>query len=83
MKSTGIVQTVNGVGKVLIPKIIGKAFEIEKNSMVEILSSDDKIYLKKLECGCVFCGDETIVKIYKGKKICNNCQNEIKRISKS
>jgi transcriptional pleiotropic regulator of transition state genes len=83
MKSTGIVQTVNGVGKVLIPKIIGKTFEIEKNGMVEITSIDDKIYLKKLECGCVFCGDDSQVKIYRDKEICSACQNEIKRISKS
>lgn len=82
MKSTGIVQTVNGVGKVLIPKIIGKAFEIEKYGKVEISSKDDLIIIKKHDLGCVFCGELGDLKRFTYKGICNSCQTEIKKIAK-
>lgn len=82
MKSTGIVQTVNGVGKVLIPKIIGSSLEIEKNGEVEISSKDDLIIIKKHDLGCVFCGELDGLKKFTDKGVCISCQIEIKKIAK-
>ena len=57
MKSTGIVRSLDSVGRVVLPMEIRKEFELfGEDSRVEI-----------------FCGSEKNLSDFEGKKICQRC----------
>lgn len=81
MKSTGIVRPIDEVGRIVIPIEIRNTLDIQSRDKVEIFIDDDKIILKKYEPACIFCGNASDVKFYKGKLICKDCLEEIKKDS--
>ncbi|MBE6686367.1 MAG: AbrB/MazE/SpoVT family DNA-binding domain-containing protein [Ruminococcaceae bacterium] len=81
MKSTGIVRPIDEVGRIVIPIEIRNTLDIQSKDKVEIFIDDDKIILKKYEPACIFCGNASDVKFYKGKLICKDCLEEIKKDS--
>ena len=78
MKSTGIVRNVDELGRIVIPKEMRKKMDIANSDPVEIYVEGDKIILTKYHPCCNFCGNESDVIEFKGKKICQTCLNEIK-----
>jgi len=46
---------------------------------LEIYVDGSTIILKKYEPACIFCGDAKDVKAYKGKNICPNCLEELRK----
>lgn len=78
MKSTGIVRNVDELGRIVIPKEMRKKMDIANSDPVEIYVEGDKIILTKYHPCCNFCGNESGVIEFKGKKICQTCLNEIK-----
>ncbi len=77
MKSTGVIRHVDALGRVVIPKSLRRSFEIEHDEPVEVFVSDDLILLRKYSPGCFLCGEVESVKIFKGKKICQGCIDQI------
>lgn len=77
MKSTGILRHVDELGRVVLPIELRRALEIEEKDLLEIFVDEDKIILRKYQPSCVFCGGETELSEYKGKKICAVCQREV------
>ncbi len=77
MKSTGVIRHVDALGRVVIPKEIRRSFQIERDEPVEVFTSDDHILLRKYSPGCVLCGEVESVKIFKDKKICLGCIDQI------
>lgn len=78
MKSTGIVRNVDELGRIVIPKEMRKKMDIASSDPVEIYVEGDKIILTKYHPSCHFCGNESSVVEFKGKKICHACLGEIK-----
>lgn len=81
MKSTGIVRNVDELGRIVIPKEMRKKMDIANSDPVEIYVENDKIILTKYNPNCSFCGSETEVCEFKGKKICKACLEELRGLN--
>ena len=79
MKSTGIVRNIDELGRLVVPKEMRTSLDIDYNDPVEITMEDDKIILRKYTPYCLFCGNTENLIIFKGKKICNECKDELSR----
>ena len=81
MKSTGIVRSLDGVGRIVLPMEIRKKLGItENNDALEIYTEGDKIILKKYAPDCVFCGSSKDIFSFKGKNICSKCKKEMESL---
>ena len=78
MKATGIVRKVDELGRVVLPKELRKTLDVKESDPLEIFVEDDKIILKKYAPACIFCGEASDIKNFKGKKICSQCKKEFK-----
>lgn len=77
MKSIGIVRNVDELGRLVVPKEMRKALDINCNDPVEITIEGDRIVIRKhLPC-CIFCGNESDIISFKGKKVCKTCLGEM------
>ena len=77
MKSSGIVRNIDELGRIVVPKEMRKALDIKDNDPVEITMEGDRIILRKRVSRCVFCGAENDLVVFKGKKVCKSCLEEI------
>ena len=80
MKTTGVIRKIDGLGRIVIPMEIRNKLDISEKDPLEIHVEGTTITLKKHEKDCSFCGGTKNVVDYKGKKICNNCLEELKKI---
>ncbi len=74
MKSTGIVRTIDAVGRFVIPMELRRTMNLmDSSDALEVFVDDDKIILRKYSPSCIFCkGLDNIVE-YNGQKICKEC----------
>jgi transcriptional pleiotropic regulator of transition state genes len=79
MKSAGIVRKVDDMGRITLPMELRRVYGIKIKDPLEMFTDDDTIILKKYEPACIFCGDAKDVIFYKGKNICHQCLNDIKK----
>ena len=79
MKSTGIVRKVDELGRVVLPVEIRRTLEIAERESLEIFVEGDAIILKKYLPACVFCGGAGELESFRGKKICADCLNKLRR----
>ncbi|MFL0164538.1 AbrB/MazE/SpoVT family DNA-binding domain-containing protein [Candidatus Clostridium helianthi] len=79
MKSTGVVRRVDELGRIVIPIELRRTLDIAEKDSLEIYVDGGQVILKKYEPACIFCGEGRDIINYKGKNICKNCLNEIKR----
>ncbi|MBE0067535.1 AbrB/MazE/SpoVT family DNA-binding domain-containing protein [Thermoanaerobacterium thermosaccharolyticum] len=79
MKSTGIVRKVDELGRVVIPIELRRTLNIAERDALEIYVDGEQIVLKKYEPACIFCGNAENVVNYKGKNICKNCLDDLKK----
>ena len=77
MKATGIIRSVDELGRVVIPIEIRNQFNIVEKDPIEIYVDDSSIILKKYEPNCVFCGNTNDLIEYKGKLVCEKCSKEL------
>ena len=78
MKSTGVVRKMDDLGRIVLPIEIRKMMELGEKDAVEIFTDGDKIILRKYQPACIFCGDADNIVFFNGKRICQNCLEEIK-----
>lgn len=81
MKSTGIVRKVDELGRIVIPIELRRSLEISEKDSLEIYVEDGKIILKKYSPSCAFCENASEITVFKGRNICQNCLEELKKIS--
>ncbi|MEI6131497.1 MAG: AbrB/MazE/SpoVT family DNA-binding domain-containing protein [Bacillota bacterium] len=79
MKSTGIVRRVDELGRVVLPIELRRTLDINEKDALEIYVEGNTVILKKYEPACIYCQDARDVKNFKGKLICKNCVEEIKK----
>lgn len=79
MKSTGVVRRVDELGRVVIPIELRRTMEIAEKDALEIYVDGESIILKKYQPACIFCGNAKDVENYKGKNICKDCLEELKK----
>ena len=79
MKSTGIVRKVDELGRIVLPIELRRTLDVDVKDALEIFVDGNTIMLKKYAPACLFCADAKDVIIYKGKNICPNCMQELKK----
>lgn len=79
MKSLGIVRKVDELGRIVLPIETRKRLGLSPKDPVEIFVEKDRVVLKKYEPSCIFCGDADNVVLYKDKRICKACLEELKK----
>ena len=78
MKATGIIRHIDELGRIVIPKEIRTKLEIQDSDPLEIFTEEDRIILSKYFPACIFCGENDNVILFKGKKVCARCLDEMK-----
>ena len=69
----------DNVGRIVLPKSIREEFDlVDGVDFVEIFTEQDSILLRKYERNCAICGKNEGLALIKGKKICQNCLDEIR-----
>lgn len=79
MKSTGIVRKIDELGRIVLPIELRRTLDIGEKDAVEIYVDGDKIILKKYRPCCIFCNNVDDVLDFKGKNICPDCLEAIKK----
>lgn len=79
MKATGIVRKMDELGRIVLPIELRRTLNIEEKDALEIYVDGENIILKKYEPACIFCGNAKNVINYKGKNICPDCMEELKK----
>lgn len=79
MKATGIIRSIDKLGRIVIPKELREQYEIEEGD-VEIYTTNEGILLKPFKRACDICSGGSLLelKVFKGKKLCPTCIKEIK-----
>lgn len=77
MKATGIVRTVDHLGRVVIPIELRRNLDINDKDSLEIYVEDDHIILKKYSPACCFCSNASDVTVFKNRNICSSCLAEL------
>ena len=76
-KNTGITRKIDELGRIVIPIGIRTKLNLKEKDEMEIFIEKGKIILKRYELNCVFCGEKTNLKEYKGQCICKKCMSKI------
>lgn len=74
MKATGIVRTIDSVGRFVIPMELRRTLGIvDAEDALEVFVDEDKIILRKYSPSCLFCKSLDDVIEFNGKKVCKKC----------
>ncbi|MBQ1229250.1 MAG: AbrB/MazE/SpoVT family DNA-binding domain-containing protein [Firmicutes bacterium] len=80
MKATGIVRPVDPLGRVVIPVELRRTLNIKTDDSLEVFVDGEYIMLKKYEPACIFCGNAKDVENIRGKNVCKDCLEEMKKL---
>jgi transcriptional pleiotropic regulator of transition state genes len=78
MKSTGMIRSVDELGRLVLPKSIRMSLDINDKDELEVFVEGNRIILQKREVGCIFCNHAENLLIFNGKHVCARCQNALK-----
>ena len=68
------------LGRIVLPVELRRTLDIAERDELEIYLDDDKVVLKKYEPSCVFCASMRGLVAYRGRNICEECAQEIKKL---
>lgn len=77
MKSTGIVRTVDELGRIVLPIELRRTLDIAEKDSLEVFVNGSAIILKKYQPACIFCDEAGNVIHYRGKNICPACLQKL------
>ncbi len=79
MKSTGIVRQMDSLGRIVLPVELRRTLDIAEKDSLEIYVDESSIVLKKYQPACIFCDNVRDIINYKGKNICPECIELLKK----
>ena len=71
--SKGNRSKIDNLGRVVIPKSIRKALDVEANSEISMYVEDTKLIITKGHQNCSICGSKDVTYQLKDKFLCSNC----------
>lgn len=77
MKSTGIVRTIDELGRIVLPKELRKTLNINPRDQFEFYVENDSIVLKRNESACVFCNRMEDTFLFEGQSVCVKCMKKM------
>lgn len=78
MKSTGIVRSLDNMGRLVLPIELRKMLKLSEKDPVEIFTKGNSIILRKYAPCCTFCQSTEDLISYRGQNVCAKC---IKKLS--
>jgi len=81
MKATGIVRSIDSLGRIVLPIELRRSLDIGPHDRVEILAEEDRLILRKYEPNCCFCGDRRDLRSYSDKLVCRKCIEKLGKLS--
>ena len=79
MKSTGVVRQLDNLGRVVLPIELRRTMGIGVKDLLEVYVDGEDIILRKYQPACLFCGSMENVTEFRGKNICRNGMNELRK----
>ena len=79
MKATGVIRSLDQLGRIVIPIELRRVLDIAIGDGLEFYSDENTIVLKKYEPACIFCNNAKDIKVYRGKNVCGECYSELKK----
>ncbi|MBP5209238.1 MAG: AbrB/MazE/SpoVT family DNA-binding domain-containing protein [Clostridia bacterium] len=76
--STGIVRSIDCLGRFVIPKEMRRHLQINEGDLLEVAVEQDKIVIRKYDKACVLCSSTDNLSTFNEKQICRDCLNKIK-----
>ena len=76
--SKGNLSKIDNLGRVVIPKSIRKALNIEHNDEISLYVEGESLIIKKGHRSCSLCGSKEIKHQIGKNFICNDCVERIK-----
>lgn len=80
MRATGIVRKIDELGRIVLPIELRRTLDIVEHDEFEIYVDGESVILRKYEPACTFCGSDTNVVDFRGKKVCKGCIREMKKL---
>lgn len=81
MKPVGIVRSIDGAGRIVLPIEIRKQLDLMgEGSQAEIIVEGNEIKLKKYTPSCIFCHETENLIEFNGQKICRSCVIDIAKL---
>jgi transcriptional pleiotropic regulator of transition state genes len=77
MKSTGIVRTIDELGRIVLPKELRRTLNIKPRDEFEFHVEDRNIILKRNESACIFCNKTEDTVSFQERNICRDCIKKI------
>ena len=77
MKDTGMARKVDDLGRIVLPVELRRLHGIKTGDALEISVDGDAIVLRKLFQGCVFCGENEGLTVYRGRSVCPACKDGV------
>ncbi|MBR6034347.1 MAG: AbrB family transcriptional regulator [Clostridia bacterium] len=78
MKFTGIIKSVDQLGRFKIPRECLESHNIDTNTPLKIFRRGKTIIIQKEMHNCIFCSSIENILTFKDKYICKNCIKKIK-----
>lgn len=80
MKSTGILKSVDELGRIVLPKKMRENLDIDIRDKVELFVEGDRIILQKYVPTCIFCDSDQNIVMFNGKRLCTACLESLKKL---
>ena len=80
MVSTGIIRSVDNLGRLVLPKELRKALDITPDTPLEIMTEGNTILLRRYQPAgaCVLCGEISAQSVLlHGKPVCPACCKQL------
>ena len=79
MKSTGIVRKMDSLGRIVVPKEVGKTMGLKEGTPMDIFVDGRKLIFEKYEPGFIFCGEMEGTFEFEGKFVCKECLDKMNK----
>lgn len=80
----GISRCIDKLGRLCIPVELRSRYEMNINACVEMIPTEEGIFLRKVQTSCVFCQKESRQDFtFKGKRICRKCLDAMSKIQEN
>lgn len=77
METFGIIRKVDATGRIALPAEMRRSLDLTGGDTVEIFSEGAALVLRKYQPTCFLCGGGGDIYIFRGKKICSRCLEEL------
>lgn len=77
MKSTGIVRSLDNMGRLVLPIELRKMLKLGEKDPIEIFTEGNTIILKKYAPCCTFCQDTEELISFRGQNVCAKCARKL------